>query len=267
MFWVVQENLFNEPEYESLLQCLERLEIPHQVVKVAPFSLDAPEEEQLYPNIYPDGEVMICGSITLAKIGAKRNWHPGSFVNDNHDYRVWQKFYGDHLLNPGCTVCRFADVTKTLDEFFIRPCEDDKTFTGKVMTWDEFEEWRTKVLTVGYFTLDADTMVSYGPVKEIYNETRFFIVDGKISGQSVYKRGNKLKKPDPHVDDGAIEFVKQMIEIWVPARAFVIDVAWTPDGYKIIEINCINSSGFYAINVYDFVTASEDMKLDMKLEK
>lgn len=51
-----------------------------------------------------------------------------------------------------------------------------------------------------------------------------------------------------------------MIEIWQPARAFVIDIALTQESYKIVEINCINSAGFYAADVSKIVNAIQKMR-------
>jgi hypothetical protein len=54
-----------------------------------------------------------------------------------------------------------------------------------------------------------------------------------------------------------------MIDIWQPARGFVIDIAdLQNDEYKIIEINNLNSSGFYAIDLQKFVMAIENMPLN-----
>jgi hypothetical protein len=47
---------------------------------------------------------------------------------------------------------------------------------------------------------------------------------------------------------------------WQPHRAYVLDVCETPDGMKIVEINTINASGFYAGNVQDIVLALENME-------
>jgi hypothetical protein len=55
-----------------------------------------------------------------------------------------------------------------------------------------------------------------------------------------------------------------MVDLWQPARAFVIDIALTDDeddGWcKVIEVNNINSSGFYSIDMQKFVMAIEAME-------
>jgi len=55
-----------------------------------------------------------------------------------------------------------------------------------------------------------------------------------------------------------------MVDLWQPARPFVIDTCIIDAGrneiqHKIVEINCINSAGFYNIDMQKFVNAIESM--------
>jgi len=42
------------------------------------------------------------------------------------------------------------------------------------------------------------------------------------------------------------------------ANAYVMDIALTFDGWKIMEVNCINSAGFYKGNVKEIIAALEN---------
>ncbi len=271
MFWVIQHNLWKEEGFRTLVDALERFGSPYQIVKVVPFS------DRLVPVDYdrnienlddlpepwiPDrGLVIAFGSITLAKIAAERGWVPGSFMNENFDFSRWRENYGAHLLNVDSQVCRFDEVEIGETPMFLRPCEDTKAFTGKVFDQEEFDEWRNDVLALktGYTSLKPDTLVSCAPPKTIYREYRFFVVDGKLVTQSLYKSGTRICH-DPLVDDDVIAFARAMVDLWQPARAFVIDVALTPDGFRVIEINNLNSAGFYACDVMKIVAALESTK-------
>lgn len=265
MHWIIQDNLYLENKHNELRSFLERMEIPFTEVKVKPFSEGLSLSECMEPYVNPTGLVMVSGSTTLAKIAANAGWTPGSFFNENHDYRIWNKHYGKHLLNHNMIVCRYADVKNDFEEFFIRPTADSKSFSGKIYNWEEFKEWQHNVIDLKevYTTLDADTPVAYGPVKEIYREARFYVVDGKIATYSTYKLGSRVM----HIAETPIEmveFAQKMIDIWVPARAFVIDLALTDDigdgNVKIVELGCINAAGFYDIDIQKFVMAIEEMK-------
>ena len=183
-------------------------------------------------------------------------------MNENFHYSKWRENLGENLLNYDAIVCRFDEVMQYFaDDFFIRPCEDTKSFTGEVYSWKKFDSWRTEVLNINndFTMLKKDTMVSYCSVKQIFSEYRFFVVDGKIVTASQYKRGNTVLH-NANIDQYIIDYANEMINTWQPARAFVIDIASTPNGCKVIEINNFNSAGFYACDVGKIVEAIEDMK-------
>lgn len=259
MHWIIQENLHREEGFSDLVDTLDKFDIPHSVVKVVPFVGDIISET---PLPVAGEHVMVIGSLSLAEQASKRGWVPGSFHNENHDQRVWGVAYRGHLLNEEAVVCQFDEVEPRWVPFFIRPCEDTKSFTGQVyFEWAEFAEWRRKVVDLGetYTSLNAATMVAYAPPQIIFREYRFFVVDGKAVTCSTYKVGQRVVY-NADVEPAAIEFAQKMVDIYQPARAFVIDVASTQEGYKVVEINCINGAGFYAINVPRFVEAIEMMK-------
>ncbi len=255
LHWVVQNNLYEERGYDTLAETIERFELPHTFVKVVPFS------HELIPAVTVPGPKIIMGSITLARLATEAGWQPGSYINDRFDYRCWRDRLDGYLLNPDMCVCRFGDVAPEHDHFFIRPVLDDKSFAGTVMGRDEFTDWQRRVLELHetYTTLDADTVVCHGAPQQIYWEGRFWVVDGTVVTQSQYKTGRRVTYQQDVVP-AALSFAQEMVELWQPAKAFVIDVADTPDGYKVIELGCLNSAGFYASDVQRLVLALQEME-------
>jgi len=268
MHWVVQENVANEDRYDEVVSTLSRFGIPYTQVKVVPFA------HTLEPDVNPKGRVMTLGSITLtSRIVERKGWKPGAYSNDNFDFEVWSKIpqWAPHILNADAIVCPFRDVPDTWDRFFIRPTLDTKAFAGTVMDQAEYQTWRGRLLIeegASDLMFDIYEMVCVAPVKEIYREFRFFIVEGKISTASVYKIGGDVTYQDEgFIDHDVTYFVGGLVSTggmiypdgWEPARAFVMDVAMVEDGYKIIEINCINSAGFYKANVSKLILDLNDM--------
>lgn len=256
MKWIIQENLYKEVAFTDLIHALDKFDLDYEVVKVVPFSHD------LIPEPKPQGRVVVMGATTMIGIAKERNWNPGAFYNDNFDHNEWVKNLGFYLLNYDSEVCRFNDINPSYNPFFVRPCEDRKVFSGQVIDKANFEVWRRSTEQVaysGYTTLTPDTMVVVSPLKAIHAEWRFFVVDGKIVTGSLYKRGDRvIHLPLLHNEDSEI-FARQMVDKWQPDRAFVMDVALTDDGYKVIEYNCLNSSGFYASDVSKIVNAIAKM--------
>ncbi len=252
MYYIIQENLFREQHYQDLIDLFKKFDLPHQVVKIVPFT-------QIIEFTHMDTDnVFVWGSVKMAHIAKDYGWKPGSFYNENHDYRVYSKYYKENLLNYDSIICSFGDKFVWPDHlFFSRPCEDTKTFTGQVFTqasWNEFVEYN---LTNGHTTtLNKDTPIQLCKIKEIQREIRVWVVKGKVITASQYKIENRVVYQECN-EPFILEFVEQMCAIYQPAEAFVMDVALTVDGLKIVEINCINCAGFYHANLGKIITALE----------
>ena len=273
MYWVIQNNLFNEVGYTSLIEVMDRMELKYKVVRVVPFAdkiIDINFESEDFtgdinniPDIEVDTDDNVCvlGATSLIRISKLKQWFPGAFLNENMNYNVWKLHWGDNLLNYESHVCEFKDVDKWYDTFFIRPTKDSKSFNGSVYKWEDFVKWKEDVVNQSNskLQLNENTEVMVSPLKEIYSEVRYFIVDGKIVTASQYKLGKQVIH-STIISESNIEYAQKMIDIWCPDRAFVIDIADTSDGYKIVECNCINSAGFYDCDVSKIVNAINDMK-------
>lgn len=277
MHWILQDNLFNEDAYQVLLDTLRRFDLPHSIHKVVPFV------GELLPEPVLDTTNVICmGSYSLRHAAKKAGWTPGVFDLEPFNFLVQREKWGQHMLNyhsevttfadakfpffsicsahqrtnPGCDLCK---VGTTSDHAFVRPIEDSKVFAGRLFERAEFEEWQRKVVVLEEDygnSLTKNTLVQVCDWRQIYVEIRFWVVKGEIISASIYKRGDKVIYSD-EVPSCYFDYAKERIAEWQPHDAFVIDVADTPYGMKIVEINTLNSSGFYACNIQKLVMALE----------
>lgn len=270
MHYIIQENIFKESNYQIILDALDRMKLPYSVVRIFPFvdkiSLlsDIPESFNVddlndYDPIEKD--VFVFGAVKLGRIARKKGWIPGSMLNDNHDYSVYRQHYKDNLLNYDSILCTVKESLSVKwnngDVKFIRPSKDSKSFTGKLFTekqWKELAEFHEIDKTEIF---NEDTLVQMASPKEIQKEIRFWIVDGKVITGSQYKLGSLLLY-DENYDAEAGVFAQKMVEIFQPARAFVVDVCLYNNEWKIVEINCINASGFYKADVQKLLVAIEN---------
>jgi hypothetical protein len=268
--WIIQENLWNEEGFNALLRALDVIGSPYTVVKVVPFAHDLIPE----PTVAPEERVIAVGAYTMTKIAKARGWSPGVWLNDNFDYKLQVEKWGRRVLNHDASFYTFEDHHARLwmnppsGSFFVRPLNDEKSFAGMVTTWSGFSQWFEAITNLedlerseGYepsSTLTSKTRMAIAPVKTILREYRVWIVKGKVVTSSLYKSGAQVLY-DARVDPDVIEFAEKTAAIWSPADAYVMDVAHTPDGLRVIEVNCINSAGFYAGNVGKLVQALEDL--------
>jgi hypothetical protein len=296
MHWILQENLFKEAEWDNLVTCLERFNIPYSVHKVVPFSGDLIPFPQNMGNkadckvnmfssrMCQNGtkscdvlhKVICFGSYSMRHAAAWNGWSPGVYDLMPQDFTVQMQHWGDLMLNADAEVCEFqhADI---FEDTFIRPITDSKYFAGKVFDVEEFYTWKRNVcvLNLDYGnSLKNDTLIQLCKPKKIYSEYRFWIVNQKVVSASMYKRGDTVIYSSD-VDRRFYDFANQVLRTkdckydiraitencgWRPADAFVLDICETPEGMKVVEINTINASGFYAGNVQDIVLALEQME-------
>jgi len=244
MYWVVQENIRDEAGYDSFIQALRDHNAEFTVVKVIPFAYE------IIPDVNPPGRVMAWGSVSMDGVAKKKGWNPGTFLNDNHDQRIWTEAYGrENMLNGDVEFYEFCKIPTFEGTKFIRPVDDKKRFDGTVVHNEEIENWKEAVQRVsdGYSRIRPETLVGMSDVKDIAMEWRFFIVNGKVISGSRYRQWGLSDQR--RVEDGADSwvFAQRMVDKWQPAEAFVLDIA-LPAGttdHKVIEVNCINSAGFY----------------------
>lgn len=276
MLWIVQDNLYNEAGYIRFIEALQRLNCNYLIVKPVPFTnilLPADFDCEAYNGdinnapqleIDPNQPIVICGATSLSRISQSKGWYPGTFLNNNFDYEIWKDGFGsDNILNSDAVVGpvrQLANIHKH-DDVFIRPVHDSKAISGTVMTSAQFDDWQQQISQIDeeeFQPLHKNTVMLLSSVKQIYNEFRIFVVDGKVVTASMYKMGDQVIA-SPDVDQCVIDFAQRMVDIWQPAIAFVIDVADTPQGFKIIEINNINSAGFYEADVFKIIDAIDNL--------
>jgi len=252
MYYIVQENVFRETNYDNLIKALDRLQFDYEIVKVLPF-IEEFEVKTERKDIFP------FGSLKMARLSQKMGWYPGSQMNDNHDYMVYKDYYKENLLNYDSKIIKFGDIEfYNYDIFFARPTKDTKVFTGQVFDLQSWREFRYAALTNGHTTLlDENTDIQISSVKQIQKEIRFWIVGGKIITASQYKLGSRVILSDL-VDPIAYDFCNDMIKLFQLNEAFVMDLALTKDGYKIIECGCINCAGFYAADMQKLIVSLEE---------
>ena len=251
MYYIVQENVFKEENYDNLIMALDRLELPYEVVKVLPF-VETIEFKTDRKDVFP------FGSLKMARVSAQYGWKPGSQMNENHDYLVYSLSYKENLLNYDSKIYKFGEEFFSKDVFFARPTKDTKVFTGRVFDMEEWREFRNHSLTNGHSTvLDVNTEIQVSSVKRIQQEIRFWIVKGKIATASIYKIGNTVLYDDK-VDSDAYDYCYKMIDLFQLNDAFVMDICMVDGKYKIVECGCINCAGFYKSDLQKLLISLEE---------
>lgn len=255
MHWILQNNIFSETGWDALVATLERFQLSHSVHKVVPFV------GELIPAPLLEHRNVICfGSYSMRHVASRNGWSPGVFDLFDQDFRVQLAHWGQHLLNAGSQLCAFKDARFTEELMFVRPTTDSKCFAGKVFTREEFLPWQEAVCALKLedgSNLTPETEVQLAQPIVIHAEYRYWVVKGKIVTRSEYKRGSRVASRTL-IDERVDQYVAERVREWQPHEAFVIDVCDTEAGLKIVKLNTLNASGFYAADVQQLVMCLED---------
>jgi hypothetical protein len=271
---MIQSNLFNEFGFRTLVDAMTDLKLDYAVFKAVPFTHDIQWVEGNVPT--PGGRcpTMVWGTTSVEDVAEKHFWHPGVFKNENFDMRVLHEKWGPWMLNEDARFYKLGEIPSYEGAVFIRPALDSKSFAGRLMNGDELDKWREDLYAVRdeFTTVDLNTVAMVASPKHIADEARFFVVDRKVVAGSMYRIGGHVmyKRIDSNTplykpmwewaqahcqgEQGSL-----VANGWRPHEAFVLDVARTEKGFSTIEVNCLNSAGFYDANMASVVRAIENL--------
>lgn len=234
MKFLIQPMKIESEQIKFLFKLLDLASIPYD--RVYPLEgkvLNADKSEYVFSS---DEKYFVIGSYPLTRYVSKII-PEAVFSLDKYSFKDWYKIFGkENMLNTDVQFCLAKDINWKNEEMFVRPLEDTKSFNGGIYNKNTL-------------TFTGECVVA--ELQHIKKEFRFFILDNKIIGHSQYKQNGDLYISNI-VDEGAIEFVKEMLQKF-KFKGYTLDVAYVNNEYKIVELNCFNASGLYDINLYNFI--------------
>lgn len=261
MKWLVQKNLSNRT-FEGILSCLDNT---GRDVTTVSFTMDDINRDlfDVLPVLEPyfgKGSILDNGTIGPPTLGVFGSVAFMEFISKHISLRycptissVDDQFYfmksvfGRDYLNfnaeyvlPSNLKIYFNRIPKA----FIKPL-GKKTFPGVILQSEDFLD-PDKQEIIKAIRNEHAVMFSTD-IKKIVREMRFWVIDRKIVTHSTYVIDG-LVEPIREVSEEAITFAEAMIKK-CPLFAYTLDIAEIiEDGrssMKVIELNCINTSGTY----------------------
>lgn len=252
--WILQKNITNQGTLNRIKNVLLEDQVSFEEVNIIPFSEEFPaiQNQDKYPIVY--------GSTTMM-INAYR--HPflkkGVFFAPNQfNIKNYVDHWGEDMLNADGKLIRFKDVkglVKSDQLYFIRPNSDEKEFGGKLLNGAELVKWYNKIERLDIQQLRPNTELWIAQPKNILKEWRIFVVDEAIISISKYMEKGEADFDGNDIPSTLLNYVEQQIRTYQPHDIFVLDVALVDNGYKIIECNCFNGTGFYDHDIEKIIRA------------
>lgn len=164
------------------------------------------------------------------------------------------------LLNSDAKYFEYTKIKnyEFSKETFIKPSRDLKSFNGGVIYAGE--TIKNYIARTGHSMPSIkDETIVVSNIKEIQEEYRFFIYKDKILAASRYMLNSEVN-PSNIVPEFIANCASDYAKLYNPADIFVMDLAVTNEGIKIVEYNCWNASGFYHCNIRDIIFQINEIK-------
>lgn len=253
MYYLIQHNIFADPRYDEIFTVLDKHQLPYEKVRFQPNS-------NVFDYHTKRKDIFVYGSVKLAKVSADYDWTPGSFYGGNHQFSNYAKGFGENLLNYPSQLCQLTDEIDwgTHETLFIKPSKDAKVFTGNLFNRHEWDDFVYESLNdPNNHRITENTLIQVSPAHFLHKEARLWIVNNQVVSSSYYRFHHTTPFAE-NVPDDAVSFVEKMADLFHVADAYVMDIGLTDTGWKIVEVNCINSAGFYKADIEKIVLALED---------
>ncbi|TAF65019.1 MAG: DUF4343 domain-containing protein [Cytophagales bacterium] len=253
--WVLQSNLIKQEIIDNIKIALRLDNIKYEEVKIIPFSDELPDiQNPSFFNIF-------YGSTTLILNAYKDNRFSKGIFFDNNLFNTqnYLKYWGEGMLNYDSRLTTFPEFANEPhsenSEWFLRPNEDDKSFSGTVMSFKNVKKMACDLQNSNNPYLTSKTVISVSTPKTIQKEWRHFIVDKKVVSSSRYMFNRQFDISTTDIPAELIKFVEQRCNEYVPNSIFVMDTALCNDKFSIIECNCFNGTGFYKHDIVKIIRA------------
>ena len=162
-----------------------------------------------------------------------------------------QEYYSKEslpLLNAEAKYLTFKEASNLIfnEDKFIKPSRDLKAFNGGIL--EKGMSVKDFILNGPHQSYYDSEIIVINDIKKIYSEYRFFIIKGEIITGSRYKLGDNVS-PNAYIPEKVLDCAKEYAKLYNPVDIFVMDIADTDTGFKIVEYNCWNASGIYHSNI------------------
>lgn len=258
--WLVDE-ILSERQYKTGYPSIAdaAIALGHTVYKTKyiPFSTEPDSDIPFAAGscVVTHGTVQFCRQIDkhLGNV-----YCPGTYFNRNvKSFSLFASHFGDLMLNSDFYIIPYAEFVRRRllpnQVVFIKPDSGMKEFTGKLMSYDNFDDEISSMNQIEI--VDPESLCVVANPKRIDAEFRYVIADGAVVTGSEYRWDNVLdvRRDTLPICDDLAKYVAEME--WQADRVYVCDIAYVEGKAKIVELNAFSSSGMYACNTYAVVEA------------
>lgn len=209
-------------------------------------------------NSYPpykdyDNKVFFYGSLITAHRLKKSGYRYQIWLNESFDYNYWGGHLFDHILNKNFRILPYGAIKNSTntDRMFIKSNSCMKRVVGDVRTIQDLKHENLSpedmLILASEKKIGKEYRVIIGATDQEFNEDSgpiFTIVDNSEYGWENETLDGKLDKKT--IDN--IESILYSNYSFHPYPMWVMDITNYMGETKIIEVNSLNTSGWYNCN-------------------
>ena len=192
-----------------------------------------------------------------ARVHAESPWTPGAFC-DVASFRCssWYANAGKWLLHREWAIETVASLVEDPDAafarfgsppaLFVRPDSPLKPFSGRVVRRDQVS---LSALDHGFYFDDTSIAVMLAPVRQVEQEWRYVVVDGRVVAGSAYLADGRSASPDDPSGE-PWQFAQAVAgSLPAPEIVYVLDVCLADGQLWLIELNPFSGADLYACDL------------------
>jgi hypothetical protein len=253
-YWALSSCIFEQNRIEEVKSIIKELNDDYLFFESDYINKDS---EYYMPPSYEQAQSALTSLGCARKLGFydKKLFNPTSY----------SKYLGEHWLNFNSRYVPFWMLKKEygrqkelFNEFggsmFVKPNSGYKLFTGLVLTPKNID------LEVSCMNISDDELVICSEEQNLYEtEYRLFVVDRKIVTQASYSWNDET---ETNYVPLKVSFLAEEIIKNIDMDNYTIDFCqkWEDRDYvpKVVEINCIHTSGTYNCDLKKLLTSMHD---------
>lgn len=203
------------------------------------------------------GPVLCYGYGALVAAGRHLGWRPCGWDGAGLGLRAVVSSLGPLAWNAAATFHPLSDLRRLAEglttQVFVRPEAETKAFAGRLYDGMSMLRWLDGLDRADWAGTD-DPLFAVAPVRPCRTEWRVWIVDGVPIAGCRYGLDGRAD-PAPDLPDRIAAFARRAVALHDPLPAYVLDVGEDAAGLGVIELNAVNSAGFYAADIGAIVAA------------
>lgn len=264
--WLLEQNVFDDGNPEQISKIVRSHGMPCYEIAYSCVEGNEQDLRPVKPFVLGDDDtVMVYGSMNLMKWLLREQkyprlaWYNFSRLTCQNYYARWRQFLLQrrYAFLPLAEIDRRAGwVFQTFGRngaVFIRPDDNAKSFGGGIVKEENFAQWYQ---LANFYEPGPGCLAVVSSPETIRAEWRFVIGQKRVVTGSQYRREGEEQVSAGYPSEAAA-FAETVANAndFNPHPMYVMDIAGTDEGYRLIEIGSVCCASLYACDLTKLVAS------------